>query len=228
MTRALIVVAKRPAIGQTKTRLTPPLSPDQAVALYTCMLLDTLDMMTQVEDARHVLAYAPDDAEPYFRAIAPPQFGFHPQVGQTLGERLHHSLSVCLDNGCRQAVVMDSDSPTLPADVLRTAFERLDDPAVDVVLGPCDDGGYSLIGLKQPNAPLFDVVMSTPHVLADTVAVAEQAGLRVALLPVWYDVDTAQEVRRLRAELAATPGTDAPRTRAWLNQFRYDLPDEHD
>ncbi len=224
MTRALIVVAKRPAVGQTKTRLTPPLTPDQAVALYTCMLLDTLDLMTQV-DARHVLAYAPDDAEPYFQAIAPPQFSFHPQVGQTLGERLHHILSHCLANGCRQAVVMDSDSPTLPADLLRAAFARLDDPAVDVVLGPCDDGGYYLIGLKQPHAALFDVVMSTPHVLADTVAAAERAGLRVALLPVWYDVDTAQEVRRLRADLASRPGADAPRTRAWLKEFQQDLQD---
>ena len=222
MNRALIVVAKRPANGQTKTRLTPPLSPDQAVALYTCMLLDTLDMMTQVGDVRHILAYAPDDAEPYFRAIAPLQFHFHPQIGQTLGERLHHILSHCLANGCRQAVVMDSDSPTLPAALLRAAFEQLDDSAVDVVLGPCDDGGYYLIGLKQPFASLFDVIMSTPHVLADTVAAAERVGLRVALLPVWYDVDTAQEVRRLRAELAANPAAHAPRTRGWLEGFRQD------
>ncbi len=220
MPRALIVVAKRPAPGQTKTRLTPPLTPEQAVALYECLLLDTLDLMSQVEGVQLLLAYAPDDAEPFFRALAPQAFAFYPQQGASLGERLHRILSHCLGHGCRQAVVMDSDSPTLPADYVRRAFAALDDPHVDIVLGPCDDGGYYLIGLKQPCASLFDVQMSTPHVLADTLTRAREAGLTAALLPVWYDVDTAQEVDRLRAEMAAHPNGSAPRTRAWLTSAR--------
>lgn len=216
MDRALIVVAKRPANGQTKTRLTPALSHAQAVSLYTCLLLDTLDLMTQVEDVEHILAYAPDNAEGYFRDRVPSCFKLYPQVGQSLGERLHHILSHCLSLGYRQAVVMDSDSPTLPPAYLRQAFAMLDDPAVDVALGPCDDGGYYLIGLKQPCPSLFDITMSTPTVAAETVAAAERAGRRVALLPTWYDVDTVQEVARLRAELDADPTAFAPRTRAWL------------
>lgn len=219
MDRALIVVAKRPANGQTKTRLTPPLTSDQAVQLYTCLLLDTLELMTQIKEVRHVLAYAPDDAEPFFRDIAPACFTYYPQVGANLGERLHHILSHCLSQGCRQAVVMDSDSPTLPAAYLRQAFERLDDPATDVVLGPCDDGGYYLIGLKAPDFSLFDIVMSTSTVLAETLAAADKAGLRVALLPTWYDVDTVQEVKRLAVEFEADPDAYAPRTREWLRSL---------
>lgn len=224
MDRALIVVAKRPTNGQTKTRLTPPFSPDQAVALYQCMLLDTLDLMTQASGVRRILAYDPADAEGYFRDLAPPGFGFVPQQGTNLGERLHAVLNHCLATGCHQAVVMDSDSPTLPARYLGQAFELLDDPTVDVVLGPCDDGGYYLIGLKEPCASLFDVVMSTATVLAETVAQAERVGLRVALLPTWYDVDTVQEVDRLRVELAADLTAFAPRTRALLsNDFALGL-----
>lgn len=215
MDRALIVVAKRPTSGQTKTRLTPPLSPDQAVSLYSCLLMDTLDLMSQVENVKHVIAYAPDTAAPYFQHIAP-NFQLYPQHGQDLGERLHAILSQCLRQGCRQAVVMDSDSPTLPVDYLQQAFTLLDDPAVDVVLGPCDDGGYYLIGLKQPCASLFNITMSTATVAAETLTAAAQAGLRVALLPTWYDVDTVQEVARLQAELDADPTARAPRTRAWL------------
>lgn len=217
MDRALIVVAKRPARGQTKTRLTPPLSPDEAVALYRCLLLDTLDLMTQVEGVRRVLAYAPDDAEGFFRGIAPVGFEFQPQRGNDLGARLHHAMSQCLANGCSQVALMDSDSPTLPVEILCQAFQLLDDPTVDVVLGPCDDGGYYLIGIKAPCASLFNVVMSTPTVLAETVAAAARAGLRVSLLPMWYDVDTVQEVRRLHAELEADPTAFAPRTRALLH-----------
>jgi glycosyltransferase A (GT-A) superfamily protein (DUF2064 family) len=88
-----------------------------------------------------------------------------------------------------------------------------------VVLGPCDDGGYYLIGLKTPCASLFEVVMSTSSVLSDTIAAAERAGLRVSLLPTWYDVDTVQEVRRLQAELDADPTALAPRTRALLRDY---------
>ena len=114
MDRALIVVAKQPQAGRTKTRLSPPLSGQQAAELYRCFLLDTLELMTRIEIAQPILAYTPDEAEPFFRRFAPPGFEFTPQVGAGLGERLDHVLADCLQNGYGQAVVMDSDSPSLP------------------------------------------------------------------------------------------------------------------
>jgi glycosyltransferase A (GT-A) superfamily protein (DUF2064 family) len=115
---------------------------------------------------------------------------------------------------------MDSDSPTLPVAYVSEAFSRLQEGA-DVVLGPCDDGGYYLIGLKQPQPRLLrEVQMSTPTVLRDTLAIAEELGLRVVLLPTWYDVDTAAELQRLRQELATMSANDgsspARHTRAFL------------
>ena len=217
MNRALIIVAKQPQAGRTKTRLSPPLSGQQAASLYYHFLLDTLELMQQVEIAQPILAYTPDKAEPFFRDIAPDGFEFVPQIGPDLGERLHNVLSHCLQGGYRQAVVMDSDSPTLPVDTLRQAFRALDDPAVDMVLGPCEDGGYYLIGLKSPCAALFrGVPMSTPQVAAETLQRAQEQGLRVARLAHWYDVDLYADIERLHKELQSLPDDRARHTRAFL------------
>lgn len=211
---ALIVIAKRPAAGHTKTRLTPPLTPVQAAELYEGFLLDTLDIARAVPDATRLITYAPADAAGYFDDRAP-DFLLTPQVGHALGERLDYVLTRCLRDGYRRAVVMDSDSPTLPAACVAQAFEVLSDH--DVVLGPCADGGYYLIGLTQPQPRLLrEVEMSQPNVLRDTLELAEQMRLRVTLLPTWYDVDTVQELAQLQAELAGLPPATAAHTRARL------------
>jgi hypothetical protein len=215
MRRALLVVAKQPTAGRVKTRLCPPLDGRTAAALYSAFLGDVLDVMRQVSGVQRTIAYLPEDADGYFAALAP-DMAHEPQIGADLGERLDHLLTSALHTGARQAVVMSSDCPTLPAAFVAEAFTRLDGP-VDVVLGPSDDGGYYLIGLKQPQPRLLrEVRMSTAAVLSDTLALADAIGLRVALLPPWYDVDTVEDLERLRAELAQNPLATAPRTRALL------------
>ncbi|MBN1148020.1 MAG: TIGR04282 family arsenosugar biosynthesis glycosyltransferase [Anaerolineales bacterium] len=198
---ALLVVAKRPSPGRTKTRLTPPLSPEKAAALYECFLKDTLGLMRQVEVARPALVYLPEHAQGYFRRLAP-DFELLLQRGRDLGERLDNAARHYLSHGYRQVVIMDSDSPNLPVSRLNEAFEALSD-GNDVVIGPCDDGGYYLIGLKRPAPRLLrEVRMSTPDVTRDTLALAAAEGLRVHLLPAWYDVDNAASLARLGADLA--------------------------
>jgi len=215
--RALIVVAKEPSGGRTKTRLSPPLSGQVAADLYRHFLLDTLELMHLVESVQPTIAYLPAGAEGFFRRIAPPGFQFVPQVGADLGERLDNVLRHCLRSGYRQAVVMDSDSPTLPVGYLQQAFQELDDPSVDVVLGPCDDGGYYLIGLKSPCSALFrGVVMSTSTVTEETLQRAQEEGLQTACLPLWYDVDTPKDLQRLLEELRLEPDNRALHTRAFL------------
>lgn len=215
----LLVVAKQPAAGQTKTRLCPPLTGETAAALYECFLRDTLDIMRMTPDVSRGIGYLPEEADGYFCKLAP-DFVLMRQQGADLGERLDHLLTTALTQGAPAAVVMDSDSPTLPAAYLCAAFTHLQEGA-DVVLGPCDDGGYYLIGLTKPQPRLLrEVQMSTPTVLRDTLAIAEELGLRVALLPTWYDVDTVAELRRLRQELEGVPtdsrSSPAPHTRAFL------------
>ena len=214
---ALIVVAKRPAPGNTKTRLSPPLSPEQASALYECFLADTLDQIRQVEDVERVIAYLPADAHDYFHRLAP-DFQLIQQEGPDLGARLDHALTSYLSRGYEHAVIMDSDSPTLPPGHLSQAFAVLSDGA-EVVLGPCEDGGYYLIGCNQPVPRLLrEVRMSTPTVAANTIALASEEGLHLSQLPTWYDVDDGGSLLRLAQEIDGLDPHTAVHTRRFLDQ----------
>jgi hypothetical protein len=216
---ALVVMAKRPASGQTKTRLSPPLSPEQAAGLYECFLLDTLDVMRQVIGVQRVLAFLPPGDEAYFQALAP-DFELILQSGRDLGERLDNLLTHYLNQGFSRAVAMDSDSPTLPARLVQSAFEQLANET-EVVLGPCVDGGYYLIGLRKPAPRLLrEVQMSTPHVTADTLALAKAEGLPSCLLTTWYDVDDTASLNHLQADLELLPMSVAQHTRRYLSQLK--------
>ncbi len=212
---ALLTVAKRPAPGQTKTRLTPPLTPAQAAALYEQFLLDTLALIRRTPDVHRLIAYLPATEEAYFTDLAP-DFALILQDGADLGARLDHAIQSHLRAGYEKVVIMDSDSPTLPVASLTEAFSALTDD-IDVTLGPCEDGGYYLIGLKAPAPRLLrEVRMSTADVVADTLTLAKEEGLRVHLLPTWYDIDDAVTLARLVRELANLPQEIAKHTRHFL------------
>ena len=211
---ALLVMAKRPQAGKAKTRLTPPLSPETAANLYESFLRDTLDLIRQVKDTQPVIAYLPESESEYFERLAP-DFDKILQDGGDLGERLADVTSAYLQMGFKKVVAMDSDSPNLPAQYLEQAFQKLE--TFDIVLGPCEDGGYYLIGLKAPAPRLFrEVQMSTPFVTKDTLKLAKQEGLSACLLPIWYDIDNDQDLRRFVNELADLPPARAYHTRKFL------------
>jgi len=175
MQNVLLVVAKKPSPGQTKTRLCPPLNCKQAADLYECFLCDTLAVMRDVPNVTPKIVYLPQDAHDYFRNLAP-DMDLVQQRGESLGERLDNLLTDVLLDGADKAVVMNSDSPTLPKAYLIQAFDQL--TATDVVLGPTLDGGYYLIGVKEPQPGILrDVEMSTPYVLRDTLELARKAGV---------------------------------------------------
>ncbi len=212
---ALLVIAKRPAPGQTKTRLSPPLSPAHAAALYECFLRDTIELVGRVPGVRPAIAYLPAAEAAYFAKLAP-DFELILQEGEELGARLDNALTRYLRLGYERVVIMNSDSPTLPVACLTAAFEELADH--DVVLGLCDDGGYYLIGLKQPAPRLLrEVKMSTATVAADTLALAAAEGLRVKLLPTWYDIDNAAALDRLIDELTGPGNGQARHTREFFS-----------
>jgi hypothetical protein len=219
MKRILILMAKRPTPGQTKTRLMPALSAEEAATLYECFLRDKLMQMRQVKDARLAIAYNPDEAAAYFAALAP-EFALIRQVGANLAERLCATCAIAFRQGYQHVVAIDGDTVTLPPAYLQQAFDALDDPGIDVALGPCEDGGYYAIGMKRFYPTLFGVKMSTPQVTRDTLAQADKVGLAVKLLPGWHDVDTPEDLARLQAELAEsdTPTAHFLRTLAVKRQ----------
>lgn len=199
--RALIVMAKKPRAGDTKTRLMPHLTPEEAALLYECLLLDTLDLARAVPEVVPYVAVSPVEAAAYFHRIAP-DVAQVPQQGESLGERLDNVLTTLLTAGFGQVAAVASDVPTLPVSHVTQAFERLADDTVDVVLGPSEDGGYHLIAWKRPHPRLVrEVQMSTPKVLKDTLDLAAADRVRVALLPGWHDVDVPADLDRLEVEV---------------------------
>lgn len=215
---ALAIMAKAPRAGEVKTRLCPPLERAEAADLYRCFLLDKIAQVRTLDGAAPAVAYTPDDGERIFHALAP-DFALIPQRGDDLGSRLANSFSALLSDGYAAALMIDSDTPTLPRAFLEQALELIARPEVDVVLGPSEDGGYYLIGLRRLHRELFDAMAwSTPRVLAETLRRARGLGLNVVCLPPWFDVDTGEDLERLRASLAALPGPEPRHTRRFLEE----------
>ena len=150
-------------------------------------------------------------------SLAPQGFALIPQAGSDLGDRLHRLCAILLERGHPAAILIDSDTPTLPTSYLVDATARLQSETTDMVLGPTEDGGYYLIGLKRPCRALFDgVPWSGPAVLTETLRRASAKRLRVSTLPIWFDVDTPDDLVRLRRDLATNGNASAPHTRRFL------------
>jgi len=213
---ALCIMAKAPEAGQVKTRLCPPLSPEDAAELYRCFLLDKIAQVREVAEAEPVLAFAPAQAAAAFEALAP-GFTLLPQRGPDLTARL---TAVCVDlfrSGCDAAILIDSDTPTLPTERLERAVAVVKEGGCDLVLGPSEDGGYYLIGLRRLHPGLFEGMQwSTPTVLEETLRRARALGLSATTLSAWYDVDTAADLVRLRADLSAGPPGGPRHTRRFV------------
>ena len=219
-TVAVAIMAKAPWPGTVKTRLSPPLLATEAAALYRCFLLDKIRAVEALTGARPVIAYTPDDARTEFDVLAP-SFTLVPQRGPDLGARLHGILTHLLAAGHAGAMAVDSDTPTLPARFLQQAVDCLTRPGPDVVLGPTEDGGYYLIGIRRPHRELFDAMpWSTPEVLEVTLRRAAAAGLRAACLPSWFDVDTPDDLERLSKSINVDEATSAPETERFLTTWR--------
>lgn len=217
---AVAIMAKAPRPGAVKTRLCPPLLATEAAALYRCFLLDKIAAVNALVGAQPVIAYTPDEARAEFDGLAP-GFSLVAQHGPDLGARLHATLTGLLAAGHIAAVAVDSDTPTLPGDFLQQAVHYLSRPGPDVVLGPTEDGGYYLIGVRFPHRELFDAVpWSTADVLDVTLRRARDAGLQAVCLPPWFDVDTPDDLERLRTVLDADAPTAACETRRLLASWR--------
>jgi uncharacterized protein len=217
---AVAIMAKAPKAGAVKTRLCPPLSPEEAASLYECFLRDKVAQVRTLPGTSGAIAFTPDDSRSLFEELAP-GFRLVAQRGDDLGSRLLNTLDTLLRDGDAAAVAIDSDTPNLPTDFLRQAVDLLASRVPDVVLGPSDDGGYYLIGMRHPWPMLFDnMPWSTPAVLPETLRRAEAKGLRVVCLPPWFDVDTPADLERLIAALADGADEAPAHTRRLLRRLR--------
>jgi rSAM/selenodomain-associated transferase 1 len=222
---ALAVMAKAPRPGKVKTRLSPPLTPQQAAQLNVSFLQDTAENLAAVGHAAALISYTPVGDEGLFEGLLPEAFSLVAQRGDAFGERLLGAAQDILACGYGSVCLIDSDSPTVPREAYEQAVAELARPGDRVVLGPTADGGYYLIGMKRAHAAVFDrISWSTEKVYAETCERALEAGIELVELPLWYDVDDAATLKILQAELlggmapgfATVPGYQAQHTRAML------------
>ncbi len=221
---ALAMMIKAPRASDSKTRLVPPLSHDEAAELSVCFLRDTAANIAGVRyrgGAEGVAVYTPEGAENVFDGLLPETFKLLAQRGEGLGERLLNATNDLLTVGYKSVCLINSDSPTLPSSLLQAAVSALARDGDRVVLGAADDGGYYLVGLKRPHHYLFhNVDWSTSRVLSQAVERANEIDLEVELLPAWYDVDDAATLRLLCDELFARNGRGSARN----GLVRYEAP----
>jgi hypothetical protein len=177
------------------------------------------------------MAFGPPGSGPFFEAILPPGIGLIESWIGPFGDCLFHAVTELFARGHSAACVLNSDSPTLPTSLLVELTQLLSMPGDRAVLGPSEDGGYYVLGLKAPHRRLFEeVAWSTDRVAEQTLERAREIGLPVHILPAWYDVDDAASLGRLRAELfgggSFAPDLkpfDAAHTRAALGGFLREL-----
>jgi hypothetical protein len=205
---AVAIMAKAPRVGEAKTRLVPPLSAADAAALSACFIRDAaanIEAAARQAAIDGYIAFAPAGAEAEFRPLLAPGTRLLPSRRPGLAASLYDAAADLLGAGYGAVCLVNSDSPTLPTAILLAAVEALLPAGERLVLGPAEDGGYYLIGLRRAHRRLFeDIAWSTPQVFGQTEERARELGLAVTRLPMWYDVDDRSTLQRLRAELRRT------------------------
>jgi len=198
--KRLGIFVRTPVPGTVKTRLVPPLSPEQACDLYGAFLQDLFRRVSRLKNTRVTVFYAGESAET-LAPFVPRGWTLEPQRGADLGERLALAFDRLLGAAAR-AVIIGSDSPDLPIQYIRRAFQRLKHK--DVALGPATDGGYYLVGLRSAAPGLFEgVEWGGEAVFARTLDRVRELALSLSVLPLWYDVDDESSLRTLETLLAA-------------------------
>lgn len=202
MKKALIAFMKTPVAGTVKTRLQADLGVEKTVAIYRAFVQEILKQCTRVRDAKRFLGCAPTIRHPFVREMADAyDFELFRQRGSDLGRRIVNAFHDNFKKGYGDIVLIGSDSPTIPPDFIRMAFQRL--RKTGMVIGPCCDGGMYLIGARgRMNPRIFqNIPWDTSEVLNMVLKKIYELEIGFSLLPFWYDVDMIDDLRFLELHL---------------------------
>lgn len=199
------MMARAPIEGQCKTRLGATIGAAAATKLYAAMIEDSVRGWSRVDGVRRVLLAAPEhDGVRALERLAPAGWEVVPQRGTGLGERLANGVRALGSDG-GAVVLVDSDSPTLPVESIAERVLGFGGEG-RALFGPCDDGGYYLVGLTVSELGILeDIPWSTSRVLEVSIERCCASSISAELLPAWYDVDDEADLRRLICELRESP-----------------------
>lgn len=205
MKRAVICFTRVPKPGVTKTRLLPIFSGDQCARLHTAFLKDLASVYENVAADLYV-AYTADPDWEMLKDIFSTAYGFFPQEGADLGEKMYRAIERVLELGYEAVVLTGADLPLMKETHLEAGFAALD--GADIAIGPTSDGGYYLIGMKSPHGEVFRVSgYGGATALENTLAAGQQTGLEIALTLPCDDVDTPEDLRGLIGRLSPESAT---------------------
>lgn len=196
---SLGIIFRSPA-GKVKKRLAFEIGPERALAVYREMLLKTIKKVLSLNDLDIYGFY--DGEFPEALALRYKKLVLINQQGKDLGEKMYNAVTYLYENHYNKIVLIGADSPDLPVEYISEAFSRLD--SSDVVIGPSEDGGYYLIGMKRPEDYLFkDIPWGSPRVLEGTINILKKQKIPYSLLPEWYDIDNLETLNRYNKAISA-------------------------
>lgn len=211
MQTTVLIFARYPRPGSVKTRMTPPLTPQEAAELHLASLRAVCENLQGLRELNSVLVATPDDRTDSLQKKVSGRINgcpanhpdtFFPQGGGNLGERLCRATDRAFAGGADAVMMIGADSPTLPPRYIADAASSL--TSHDAVLGPTRDGGYYLLGLRRPTPLLFDRIdWGTQLVAEQTRQRALEARIDLAEVPIWYDLDRFDDLRAALDDLSA-------------------------
>jgi len=219
---ALAVMAKPPVAGSVKTRLVPPLTHEQAAKLYRALLLDQLEHLTALDSAALYVAAEPVEGDEMLASLVPARYTCFPQRGADLGERTSEVCAELWRRGHRNVILIGSDLPPVPLDLLRDGFATLES-GKRVILGPTHDGGYYLVGLNQPVPEIFSgMTWSHDGVLTETIRRLSCGDIAFRLVRESFDIDRVEDLERLRCVDEPSMRRAMKKTLAYLDELPVD------
>jgi rSAM/selenodomain-associated transferase 1 len=211
----LIVMTKHPVAGEVKTRLAATIGAPEAAELYEAMLWDTMVLASELDGTGLLVSFTPAAARPYYERLAP-LAGLIEQPEGDLGVRLRHAFDEAFALGYDSAIVIGSDSPHLTPEGLNAAYEAV--TREGACMGPCEDGGYYLLGLSRPEPALFDGIdWGSERVMEQTLDRAKSVDLALSVLETQFDIDTVEDLRKLEVLLDTTAPDRMANTRRALS-----------
>ena len=200
--KALITFAKAPVPGTVKTRLQAGIGAEKAVEIYTSFVIEILSKFSRLKDIDRFLGCAPDKSHPFLKGMAK-TYGLtmFKQQGDTLGARIFNAFRYCAKKGYSEIVLIGTDSPSIPVDIIKKAFKEL--KKNDLVIGPCTDQGFYLIGVRKEKISEIscNVQIDTGEDVNNLLGKINSLNFSLSLLPFWYDVDDVNDLKLLRLHL---------------------------
>ena len=190
----LLIFVKYPEPGKVKTRLAQYIGKEKAAHIYSVIAEAIIHRVSKSREYKTIIFFDPPERKSDVENWLPNNdCKFLPQEGNSLGERMANAFSKAFSLGAEKAVIIGTDCMDISNDLISEAFATLD--ITDVILGPAEDGGYYLLGLKKLIPEIFNHIdWSTDRVLNQTLKTLREKGLRFQLLQTLKDIDTANDL----------------------------------